>query len=528
MVEGVDPSAAVANSSGELAGGTAGGGGYASTQLPAASASASRGPAETAADLATEPTSIEKATEVKASALLPVESRDDEHATGTLAAQPAAESAVAAVSVVDAGVTTVVPCALEGDATQAVVGAIPATPAVDQASDRASDTAAAVTQAAAELGIEEPVIEEIEATEEVPPPPPPLAVPGWSPSERRRARVALPEVVEDDGPTYYRLGVDYEVCPEDVELHLQCARIKKLENLEAVGANLRKLMLIANCIEKIENLDSLVNLDHLELYQNLLKRIDNIKHLTNLTVLDFSFNKIRSIKPLADCPFEKLEHLYLSSNKIDVIEGVFHFGNLTMLELGSNRLREVPSDLERLTNLRELWLGKNKIASMALAPLPRLQHLSMQNNRLEVWDAALFQNCPNLSHLYLGHNNLPDLPEEFAQLKELREVDLAKNVITHIPNFPDMPKLQELWLNDNQVDDLDEIRHLAVFPGLRAVYLERNPMHGLGDAEKEKRYKDAILQAAPHIEQLDATHLTMSIKVICDETPAHVRGIRKR
>merc|ERR1719230_524326 len=182
---------------------------------------------------------------------------------------------------------------------------------------------------------------------------------GDGPAERR-PRVELPPADEDDGPTYYRIGIDHTYEPDDEEIHFQCTRIRKLENLEAAGPKLKSLMLIANCIEKIENLETNVNLEHLELYQNLLKKIENISHLTKLTTLDCSFNKIRSMANLGSCPFPDLERLYLSSNKIEEIQGVFHFTSLKLLELGSNRLRAVPSDLGNLVNLEELWLGKNK------------------------------------------------------------------------------------------------------------------------------------------------------------------------
>ena len=61
------------------------------------------------------------------------------------------------------------------------------------------------------------------AMEDVPPPPAPVAGPS-----ARRARVQLPEEHDDHGPTYYRLGVDYPVDPEDDEVLHQCARIKFL------------------------------------------------------------------------------------------------------------------------------------------------------------------------------------------------------------------------------------------------------------------------------------------------------------
>lgn len=348
-----------------------------------------------------------------------------------------------------------------------------------------------------------------------------------SSSSVRRAQVQLPEETPDDGPTYFRIGEDYEYQPIDEEIHFQCARIRKLENLQAAGSNLKRLILIANCIEKIENLEANTNLEHLELYQNLVKRIENISHLKGLTVLDLSFNRIRSIATLNSCAFERLDKLYLSSNKIEEFEGVFHFPNLSMLELGANRIRAIPDSVGQLTNLRELWLGKNKIRSMHLPPVPQLRHLSLQNNRLEHWDEDLFANAPGLTHLYLGHNNLPNLPQEFGQLSELVEVDLAKNAISHITPLPQLRKLKELWMNDNQIEDLNEVRNLGAFPALRTVYLERNPMHGLGDAAKETRYKDAILAAAPQLFQLDAVTLFSDVKLVTNGSERHVMGIRK-
>lgn len=354
----------------------------------------------------------------------------------------------------------------------------------------------------------------------VPPPPAPFAV------RERRARVELPPTPVDEGPTYYRLGVDYDINPEEEEVHFQCARIKKLENLEAVGQRLKKLVLIANCIEKIENLASNVNLEHLELYQNLLKKIENISHLQNLRILDLSFNRIRS-SDLSTCNFPHLERLYLSSNKITDIEGIFHLTSLKMVELGSNRIREIPAEMGRLCKLEELWLGKNKIMSMALPPLPALRHLSLQNNRLEVWDASLFHNASGLTHFYVGHNNLPNLPDEFSLLRNLVEVDLVKNAITCIRPVPELTKLEELWMNDNQITDLMQVQNLASFPSLKTVYLERNPMQCQGDAEAEERYRAAILQAVPHISQLDAERLGLNVTVVSDGKEHRLMGIRK-
>lgn len=107
-------------------------------------------------------------------------------------------------------------------------------------------------------------------------------------------------------------------------------------------------------------------------------------------------------------------------------------------------------------------------------------------------------------------------------------MDLAKNAITKVPQLPQLTKLEEIWMNDNQVTDLDEVRHLATIPSLKTIYLERNPMHGLGNTESEARYKEAILQAAPNLYQLDAVRLKTAVKVVTDGKENNVIGIRKR
>mmetsp|Transcript_36519 Transcript_36519/g.77692 ORF Transcript_36519/g.77692 Transcript_36519/m.77692 type:complete len:379 (+) Transcript_36519:85-1221(+) len=372
----------------------------------------------------------------------------------------------------------------------------------------------------------EPMNVDQEGGEDVPPPPPPP--PGGRGPSERRAKVEMPPPELDNGPTYYRIGVDYTYGPDDTDFIVQCGRIKKLENLAGMGGNLKNLTLIASCIEKIEGLEENVNLEHLELYQNMLKKIENISHLKKLTNLDLSFNKIRSCASLEQCQCVGLQRLYLSSNKITDIEGIFHFRALTMVEFGSNRIREIPPQLGQLEHLQQLWLGKNKITSMAIPPLPALRHLSLQNNRLETWDASFFVNASGLTHLYLGHNNLPDLPEDFVKLTSLVELDLAKNALTKIKPMPELVGLQELWMNDNQIDDLEEVKHLSSYPALKTVYLERNPMHGLGTEEREEKYKAAILAAVPNLGQLDAVRLGEKIKIISDGTEQRVMGIRKR
>lgn len=319
------------------------------------------------------------------------------------------------------------------------------------------------------------------------------------------------------------MGVELPLDPADEELTFQSARIFKIENLEPLK-KLRKLALIANEVTTIEGLEAqAATLQQLELYQNHIKCIDNVQHLTNLRVLDLSFNKIKRIENLA--PLVHLKELFLSSNKISKIEGLSTLKELRMLELGSNRIREIEG-IENLTKLTDLWLGKNKIACMALPSLPLLERISLQSNRLEEWNTEFFERCPNVRELYLSHNNLPSPPPEIRQQAGLTVLDLACNRVDAVEAVVPLSQLQDLWLNDNKIANLERCRCLQQLRALETLYLERNPLQ----ANLGPGYRQAVTDMLPGLSQLDALLLHTSIKVVQhperDESP--VKPIMKR
>jgi len=243
----------------------------------------------------------------------------------------------------------------------------------------------------------------------------------------------------------------------------------------------------------------------------------------NLRVLDLSFNKIRKINCLEN--LSKLQKLYISANKIVEVRGLGSLVNLKLLELGANRIRKV-ENIEHMQNLEELWLGKNKITTMALPPLPNLKRVSFQNNRLEEWDEMLFRNCPKITHLYLGHNKLPDFPEYFDLLQDLVELDMASNAVNTIRKM-NLPCLKEFWMNYNNISSLDEVATLRHFPKIETVYLEHNPIWK--PPPHDTFYKKAILEAVPDLIQLDAylLHEDEITTVDVQEPETRIRGIRK-
>eukprot|EP00400_MALV-I_sp_L67-5_P001297 gene1297-273_t len=308
---------------------------------------------------------------------------------------------------------------------------------------------------------------------------------------------------EPEEAVWLVLGEDYPLDENMTELHHQCARIKKIENLDRCP-KLKKFVLIANGVERMENFENTPDLEHLEIYQNVVMKIRNISHLHKLKVLDLSFNEIRQVQNIDAANNPLLEKLYLSSNKIKSMDGLKGtFEHLEMVEFGANRIREI-TGLEGCPNLKELYLGKNKIISMALpCPLPKLQKLSMQSCRLQNWDLGIFDAAPCLSHLYLGHNGLPNPPKEIEKLQFLVELDLAANPIDEWPSVS-LPRLADLWLNDADFADIEKIEKISRLKGLTTIYLERCPWH---KAVGQRVYRQTIEGWLPNLKWLDSINL---------------------
>ena len=162
--------------------------------------------------------------------------------------------------------------------------------------------------------------------------------------------------------------------------------------------------------------------------------------------------------------------------------------------------------------MEELWLGKNKITSMtgrfSEFTFPRLRQLSLQSNRLTEWNPLLFSHvAPNLENAYFGANQLSDMDSQVLEAvnpESIVELDLSYNCLTQVPLFPrPMHNMQELWLNDNKIDSVDSLKRLSViFPNLRTIYIERNPVHRSCPLD----CRNTILANAPEtLEQIDAT-----------------------
>ena len=76
-------------------------------------------------------------------------------------------------------------------------------------------------------------------------------------------------------------------------------KITKMGGL--TGLKLSKLCLRSHLIHEMEGMETLVDLTFLELYDNQISVLQ-LSSLANLTTLDISFNVIRDMSPVSNCP----------------------------------------------------------------------------------------------------------------------------------------------------------------------------------------------------------------------------------
>jgi Leucine-rich repeat (LRR) protein len=131
---------------------------------------------------------------------------------------------------------------------------------------------------------------------------------------------------------------------------------------------------------------------------------------------------------------------------------------VVILDLTSSNISEIPIEITKLKNLRELWLGNNNIADLPkeLLNLKKLKKLILSGNDLkEIPDWVV--DMEKIEGLYLSDNPLSKLPEEIGLLKSLKELELNNCKISSLPDsFYDLGNLTILNLKDNKLKETPE------------------------------------------------------------------------
>ncbi len=231
----------------------------------------------------------------------------------------------------------------------------------------------------------------------------------------------------------------------------QIVEIKGLETLK----DLKSLHLQGNQIDKINDLSKLKKLESLYLNNNAISKIEGISGLKNLKSLIIFDNNISEIENLEK--FSNLEVLNLRNNQISEIKGLKQLSNLKRLDLSNNQISEI-KNLENLTKLEFLDLSHNKIDELkGLEHLGKLKFLDVRNNKIK--DVKGLEKLKKLQHLYIGFNEISDIKDKDI-LKNIKVLDIKNTEEFFIPNslwdvFPDKLKnVEKLRIPSVKVRDI--------------------------------------------------------------------------
>ena len=126
----------------------------------------------------------------------------------------------------------------------------------------------------------------------------------------------------------------------------------------------------------------------------------------------------------------------------------------TRLNLDNLGLKEFPLETLELTHLQSLYLGGNQIAELpqGITRLKELERLSLSSNRFIFFPNVVFE-LPRLIKLSLRRNGLRFVPEEIRKLHNLQNLDLSKNKIRKLPDgLAHLKKLTKLDLRENPLE----------------------------------------------------------------------------
>ncbi len=173
---------------------------------------------------------------------------------------------------------------------------------------------------------------------------------------------------------------------------------------------------------------------------------------------------------------ENLTELYLDNNKFSNIpEPIFSLTNLTRLNLSNNLLAKIPSAIGNLTNLVALNLSKNQLIELpsSFENLSNLTFLSLDNNQFTELPQPII-SLIHLIQLRLENNQLRYLPDSIAHLTNLQGISLSKNYLTILPDsLINLINLRTLCVNKNQLGSLpSQIGRLSM---LGMLDIEDNP-----------------------------------------------------
>ncbi|XP_045530212.1 leucine-rich repeat serine/threonine-protein kinase 1 isoform X2 [Pieris brassicae] len=128
---------------------------------------------------------------------------------------------------------------------------------------------------------------------------------------------------------------------------------------------------------------------------------------------------------------------------------------LTRLEVANNELRELPRELFSLMSLRYLNAAQNKLERLPTAKDPFEEDYDVGRRKKRDKKSSSVYTAPVLQELYLQDNRLEELPPDLFSLPALTSLDVSNNKLRTLPaNMWSSPCLRDLNAALNHLKEL--------------------------------------------------------------------------
>ncbi|KAE9554740.1 hypothetical protein FO519_002068 [Halicephalobus sp. NKZ332] len=280
---------------------------------------------------------------------------------------------------------------------------------------------------------------------------------------------AIPDVVFKNGKHLEDLNLSMN---NIIELPLALFKMHKLQRL--VLSNNR----IGGIPSQIGEMKYLIELD---ISNNEICDIaEEIERCQQLVVLDVSHNILPGSLPKTIVNLTQLTHLSITDNSLTALPSdIDKLINLKSLDARECELRILPPSIVNLRNLQRLDLGANALTELpqGLGGLENLRELDLEENTLTGLPDDLLE-CKNLESLVLCNNSLPELPRDIGRLTKLIELNVNDNELTSLPSsIRHLTSLKTLKLNQNSIEELPQ--SIGSLSALKELYLFHNALKAL-------------------------------------------------
>ncbi|KAH7388621.1 hypothetical protein BKA66DRAFT_489597 [Pyrenochaeta sp. MPI-SDFR-AT-0127] len=269
-------------------------------------------------------------------------------------------------------------------------------------------------------------------------------------------------------------GTQFSKALEDRYAQGTATLVKALQDAEPdepFWEDLRQVDIQNKDLSTLHRLDQLCyRLEELDVSDNQISQVKGIPYsMRRLRVQNNCLTGLTSWTTLVN-----LQHLDVSGNDIDCLDGLAELLHLRVLKVDNNKITSLDGILH-LDGLMELSAGGNEIemADFARANWKSLTDLDLRNNRL--LEVRNLHNLPQLQHLNLDDNDIEEFPlfdMPIKPCKSLRSIRLCRNGTSLLDVERHFPKIESLCVDGNsltQVSGLEHLRYLRTFSAREQV-----------------------------------------------------------